>query len=84
MKQPPTSVVCRLPLAAFDIFTREACRQARPLPLVITAAARALAELPEQKREVFTIGEQLSQETAASLLGRTSPAKPNRRKGGAR
>lgn len=84
MKQPPTSVVCRLPLAAFDIFTREACRQARPLPLVITAAARALAELPEQKREVFTIGEQLSQETAASLLGRTRPAKPNRRKGGAR
>ncbi len=79
-----TSIVYRLPRRAFDILSREAIRQARPLPQVILGAARAFQSLPEETREEFTIGEPPTIETAASLLGRTRPAKPNRRKGGAR
>jgi hypothetical protein len=79
MKQSPT-IVCRMPRAAFVVFSDEAARQCRPLPNIIAGAARAFEKLSPAQREEFTIGEPPSIETAASLLGRTLPAPVNRRK----
>jgi hypothetical protein len=77
-----TTLRCPSPAAAF--LASEAVRQSRPLVQIVGAAARALESLPEREREAFTIGEPPSIETAKTLLDRTRPAKPNRRKGGAR
>lgn len=74
----------RCPSSEAVFLASEAVRQKRPLVQIVGAAARALESLPEGQREAFTIGEPPTIETAASLLGRTGPAKPNRRKGGAR
>lgn len=79
MKQPTT--VLRIPGVAFDVFAHEAIRQCRPVGQIILGASRAFKKLSPALREEFTIGEPMTIETAASLLGRTSPAKPNRKRG---
>lgn len=79
MKQS-TTVVRRIPMAAFVFFTSEAQRQRRPFNIIVEGAARSFAKLSPYQREEFTIGEPPTIETAASLLQRTAPAPANRRK----
>lgn len=79
-----STIVRRIPVAAFDVLAREAIRQCRPFPAVITGAARAFAQLTPAQRDAFTIGEPMSDADRAKLgLKPAATVKPNRRKGGA-
>lgn len=79
-----STIVRRIPVEAFDVLAREAIRQCRPFPAVITGAARAFAQLTPAQRDAFTIGEPLSDADRAKLgLKPAATVKPNRRKGGA-
>jgi uracil-DNA glycosylase len=65
MKQ--SSISCRIPRAAFELFAEESIRQVRPMTAIITAGARALAALAPDQREAFTIGEPVTQADRARL-----------------